>query len=180
MHLKRKPRRKGWESGIQGTRDRRIEPLVNTQQKKTGLQNWKVRGGEKAEVKVSTALSLFKASLEILFFAHAWTSYADVFHLKLNGRPRSDRPVNGIFGARLASKSLFWQNSLELIGYISCDHRFMTTENVKLKCRLYSIPWGLLSIQATFLFCSCHVHRELEVYSKSLPLSRIQYPLPWL
>ena len=39
MHLKRKPRRKGWEPGIQGTRDRRIEPLVNTQQKKTGLEN---------------------------------------------------------------------------------------------------------------------------------------------
>ena len=39
MHLKRKPRRKGWEPGIQETRDRRIEPLVNTQQKKTGLEN---------------------------------------------------------------------------------------------------------------------------------------------
>ena len=71
MQLKRKPRRKGWEPGIQGTRDRRIEPLVNTQQKKTELENRKVRGGEKAKVKVRTTVSLFKASLEILFLAHA-------------------------------------------------------------------------------------------------------------
>ena len=84
-----------------------LNPLVNTQQKKTGLENRKVRGGEKAKVKVRTAVSRFKASLEILFFAHARTSYADVFHLKLNGRPRSARPVNGILGAKLASKSLF-------------------------------------------------------------------------
>ena len=71
MQLKRKLRRKRWKPGIQCTRDRRIEPLVNTQQKITGLENRKVRGGEKAKVKVRTAVSLFKASLEILFFAHA-------------------------------------------------------------------------------------------------------------
>lgn len=140
MQLKGKLRRKGWEPGIQGARDRRIELLVNIQQKETGLENRKVRGGEKAKVKVRTAVSLFKASLDILFFAHALTSYADVFHLKLNGRPQSARPVNGILGAKIASKSLFWQNFLELMSYISCDHRFMTTNNVKFKCRLYSVP----------------------------------------
>lgn len=71
MQLKRKLRRKGWEPGIQGTRDRRIEPLINTQQKKTGLENRKVRGGEKAKVKVRTVVLLFKPSLEILFFTYA-------------------------------------------------------------------------------------------------------------
>ena len=46
-----------------------LNPLVNTQQKKKGLEDRKVRGGEKAKVKVRTAVSLKKPLLKS--FAHA-------------------------------------------------------------------------------------------------------------
>ena len=44
-----------------------LNPLVNTQQKKKGLENRKVRGDEKAKVKVRTAVSLKKPLLKSCF-----------------------------------------------------------------------------------------------------------------
>ena len=67
MQLKRKPRMNGWEPGIQVTRDRRIEPPSQHPAKEKGLENRKVRGDEKAKVKVRTAVSLKKPLLKSCF-----------------------------------------------------------------------------------------------------------------
>ena len=51
------------------------------QEKKMRQEKWKKKGGEKAESKSQDCLSLLNPNLEILFFAHARTSQANILHL---------------------------------------------------------------------------------------------------
>ena len=53
------------------------------QEKKMRQEKWKKRGGEKAESKSQDCCVTLKPKnyLEILFFAHAWTSQANILHL---------------------------------------------------------------------------------------------------
>ena len=105
-----------------------------------GQEKWVKRGGEKGMGKCSCVTFKPKHYLEILIFVHGQTSEADILHLEQRG-PWSAWLTYRVLGsigslwpdswlkmAQLASKGIFWHNSLKLTVNIQRGEIFIKNE----------------------------------------------------